>query len=75
MILLNSITCLVSIFSYVILEKTFTIPYLLYLTGLSLIEMFVYRPFLLVAKLKGTIEFFMGYKAGEQYTRPKIDTT
>ncbi|MDD4202317.1 MAG: glycosyltransferase [Candidatus Omnitrophica bacterium] len=72
MIILNSLTGLVAIISYVILERSFSIPYILYLIVLSILDMIIYRPFLLIAKVKGSIEFFKGYRAGEQYKRPKI---
>ncbi|MBP7056753.1 MAG: glycosyltransferase family 2 protein [Candidatus Omnitrophica bacterium] len=71
MLLSQSFVSLLSILTIVEHRKIFKLRYVMYMTMLALTEFFFYRWLISVAKILGTIDFFLSKKQYDQYERPK----
>lgn len=71
MVVCQTISSLVSLFSFIRSHKVFSTKYILYLVFLSLVEFFYYRWLLFIAKISGTISYFRKIRIHDQYVRDK----
>ena len=71
MLLAQAFVSLLSVLAFVEDQRLFKIKYVMYLMLLSLTEFFWYRWIILIAKIRGTIDFFHRKKSSDQYMRSK----
>jgi len=69
MVVTQAIFSLVSIFSFIRVQKIFPKRYTIYLIFLALVEFVCYRWIISAAKFSGTINYFRGIRAFDQYAR------
>jgi len=71
MLLCQAIMTLSSIFAFINTQRVFKVGYILYLTLLAMVEFFCYRWIISIARITGTIDYFMGKRGFTQYEREK----
>jgi len=71
MVLCQAVSSLVAIFSFVRIQRSFRLRYVVYLIFLAFAEFLWYRWIISAAKLSGTFAFFSGSKTFDQYKRAK----
>ncbi|MCK9572313.1 MAG: glycosyltransferase [Candidatus Omnitrophica bacterium] len=75
MALTQAITTIISLFSFLRIQRLFPAYYVVYLIILSLFESFWYRWIIAAAKLLGTYTFLAGVKDQNQYQRASRQST
>lgn len=65
----QTLISLLSLLVFIRHQRALKLPYIAYLVLLSLLEFFLYRWILWIARLLGTYQFFKGVRAYEQYNR------
>ena len=71
MILSQTLVSLLSVFSFVRIQRTFRPGYICYLIILNFLEFFVYRWMIWIAKIIGTIRYFGKIRSFQTYVRAK----